>query len=152
MTAKAQANEVTAKLIGAWELVSWYEIKPDGQVDHPLGNDAQGKIIYTADGHVSAQLVRRNPKHFHNDDWRNASVEESAAAWKDYFGYFGKYSVDEQQQTVTHHIEGSWFPNLVGTRQVRHYRFENSQLILDADTAWGRVRIIWKRTSSMNAD
>lgn len=37
-------------------------------------------------------------------------------------------------------------PELVGTNQVRHYRFEDSRLTLDADTAWGRVRIIWERS------
>jgi hypothetical protein len=74
-----------------------------------------------------------------------ATAEEKAAAWGNYFGYFGTYTLDEQAQAITHHIEGSWFPNLVGTRQVRYYHFEGSQLVLDADTEWGQVRIVWKK-------
>ena len=137
--------DVTERLIGAWALVSWYEIAPDGHIGYPLGEDSVGQIVYSADGHVAAQIARRNPRRFPEDDPRKASDADSAAAWKDYFGYFGRYSVDLEQETVTHHIEGAWFPNLVGTRQVRHYRFEGAQLILDADTAWGRVRVIWSR-------
>lgn len=46
---------------------------------------------------------------------------------------------------MVHHIEGSWFPNLVGADQKRYYRFEGDQLLLDADTAWGRVQIAWEK-------
>ena len=146
MTALARAETAVDWLIGAWDLISWYETKPNGDIEYPLGEDALGKLIYSADGHVSAQLVRRNLDRFGNDDWRRASEDESAAAWKGYFGYFGTYSVDLERRSVIHHIEGAWFPNLVGTNQVRRYRFEDSRLTLDAETAWGRVRIIWERS------
>jgi hypothetical protein len=132
-------------LIGAWTLVAWYETRPDGRIDYPLGEDALGMIIYSADGHVSAQLVRRDMGRFRSEDWRQAAADESCAAWKAYFGYFGRYTLDTERATVTHHIEGTWFPNLFGTDQVRHYRFDGTRLTLDADTAWGRVCIIWKR-------
>lgn len=135
-------------LIGAWSLVSWYETKPDGRVDYPLGDDAIGMIVYTADGHVSAQLVRGDMDRFRSEDWRQATRDESAAAWKAYFGYFGRYVLDTERRTVTHQVEGAWFPNLFGTDQVRHYRFDGKRLILDADTAWGQVRIIWERPPS----
>jgi hypothetical protein len=134
------------RLIGAWDLVSWSEIKSDGNTDPSPGDI--GKLIYTAEGYVSAQIVRRDLDHFQYDDWRRASEAEIATAWKGYFGYFGTYSVDAARQVITHHIEGASFPNLVGTNQVRHYRFEDSRLILDADTAWGRVRAIWERAAA----
>jgi hypothetical protein len=52
---------------------------------------------------------------------------------------------DEQGKAVVHHIQGSWFPNLVGADQQRYYRFNGEQLVLDADTGYGRVRIVWGR-------
>jgi len=82
---------------------------------------------------------------FRKDDWRSAWDTEIAAAWKSYFGYFGTYSVDPERQRITHHIGGAFFPNLVGTDQVRWYRFEGERLVLDADTEWGRIRAIWER-------
>src|SRR4051794_8129239 len=41
-----------------------------------------------------------------------------------YFRYFGTYEIDEAAGVVAHLIEGSWFPNLVGKQELRHYRFE----------------------------
>ena len=66
-------------------------------------------------------------------------------AWVNYFGYFGTYSVDEENKVVIHRLEGSWFPNLVGTEQIRYYRFEGKHLVLEAKTPWGNVRIVWEK-------
>jgi hypothetical protein len=49
---------------------------------------------------------------------------------------------------VVHHIQGSWFPNLIGTDQIRHFRFDGDQLILDAVTAWGNVHIVWRKVDA----
>jgi hypothetical protein len=135
-----------ARLIGAWDLVSLFEVGSEGKTDPSPGDI--GKLIYSADGHVSAQIVRKNLSPFESDDWRRASEAESVEAWKSYFGYFGTYSVDAARQVITHRIEGASFPNLVGTDQLRHYHFEGSQLILDADAAWGRLRAIWERAAA----
>jgi len=134
------------RLIGAWDLASCVEIKSDGRKDS--SSPGIGKLIYTADGHVSAQIVQRDLGRFQSDDWRVASDAESATAWKSYFGYFGTYFVDPERQVITHHIEGAWFPNLIGTDQLRRYRFDGSRLVLDADTAWGCIRAIWERAAA----
>jgi hypothetical protein len=52
-------EDIARALIGAWRLVSWSEIKKDGTTDYPLGQDAIGQLIYSADGHVAAQLARK---------------------------------------------------------------------------------------------
>lgn len=111
-------DETLTRLLGAWRLVSWEIRNPDGTVTAPLGTGEIGQLMYDADGRMSAQLVRPNQARFASDDWRQASPEEKARAWSDYFGYFGTYTVDEQEKAVVHHIEGSWFPNLVGENQM----------------------------------
>jgi hypothetical protein len=110
-----------------------------------LGPDAVGQISYTNDGRMSAQLMRPPSERFANEDWRQALTEEKSVAWQNYFGYFGSFSIDAVNHAVTHHIEGSWFPNLIGTEQVRYFRFEGDRLILDADTEWGKVHIVWQK-------
>jgi hypothetical protein len=135
----------TEKLLGAWRLISWEEHEPGREVTYPVGPDAVGQISYDAAGRMSAQLVRPNQQRFTSEDWREASKDEKASAWSNYFGYFGTYTVNEKAATIVHHIEGSWFPNLVGTDQVRHYRFDGDRVILNADTKWGHVRIIWEK-------
>ena len=145
MSVKTEADRTREKLLGTWLLVSWEARDASGAVTYPLGEDAVGQISYDVAGRMSAQLMRRNQAHFAGDDWQQARVEEKAAAWSGYFGYFGTYTIDERARAVTHHIEGSWFPNLVGTKQIRYYRFEGDRLVLDADTAWGQVRIVWEK-------
>lgn len=143
------AARARAELLGTWKLVAWQSIKSDGTVDYPLGDDALGQLTYDTSGRVSAQLVRAGQPRFASDDWRRASATEMCASWPSYFGYFGTFTVDADAATVIHHIEGSWFPNLAGVDQVRHYRFAEDQLVLDADTNWGQVRIIWRKLASI---
>jgi len=50
---------------------------------------------------------------------------------------------------VIHHVEGSWFPNLLNTKQTRHFQFEGSRLVLNADTEWGQVQIVWERMDAV---
>jgi Lipocalin-like domain len=133
------------KLVGTWRLISWEERDGGGEVHYPLGPDAIGQISYERTGRMSAQLMRSKQPLFKREDWRQATTEEKAAAWSGYFGYFGTFTVDELAGAVVHHIEGSWFPNLVGTDQVRYFQFEGQQIILDADTEWGKVRIVWEK-------
>jgi hypothetical protein len=142
----ADERDVRARLIGSWELVTWQSIGQDDTIGYPLGEDAVGQLMYDDDAdRVCAQLVRVNQPRFASEDWQEATGPEMAAAWPNYFGYFGTFTIDTAAATVTHHIDAGWFPNLVGTQQVRHYRFANDQLVLDADTTWGKVRIVWTK-------
>jgi hypothetical protein len=83
------------------------EIKSNGKQVYPLGKNAIGQIIYSMDGHVAAQLACRRRKRFDSEDWKDASEAEGARAWKEYFGYFGAYSIGLRQDAVIHHVEGS---------------------------------------------
>jgi hypothetical protein len=132
-------------LVGTWRLISCEEREVGGGVNYPLGPDAIGQISYDAAGRMSAQLMRSNQAQFGREDPLQATTEEKVAAWSNYFGYFGTYMIDSKAATVVHHIEGSWFPNLIGTDHVRYFRFEGERLVLDADTAWGQVRNVWEK-------
>jgi hypothetical protein len=139
------ATDIRANLLGAWRLVTWQSINTDGTVDYPLGPDAVGQLMYTDNNRMSAQLAAVDQPPFASDDWRYATAEEMARAWPKYFGYFGTFAIDTDRGAVIHYIDAGWFPNLPGTQQVRHYRFEDDLLVLDADTEWGKVRIIWEK-------
>lgn len=133
-------------LAGAWSLEAWQTIDTNGAVTYPLGEDAVGELTYDDEsGTMSAQLVAADQARFASDDWQQASPDEMVAAWPRYFGYFGTFTVDESTRTVTHHIRSGWFPNLAGTEQVRHCHLDEDRLTLEAETAWGSVRIVWRR-------
>ena len=66
----------------------------------------------------------------------------------------GQLMYDADKAAVTHHIESGWFPNLVGTQQVRYHRFDGERLVLDADTAaeCGQPMVMASSRSLMNAE
>ncbi|WP_327063509.1 lipocalin-like domain-containing protein [Kitasatospora purpeofusca] len=45
------------RVIGAWQLVALTATDVNGAATHPLGTEARGMLIYTPDGHVSAQIA-----------------------------------------------------------------------------------------------
>jgi len=139
-------NDIRQRLIGSWDLVS-YEIRtPAGQVSQTLGPDPVGRISYDAEGRMSAQLMRRGVPRFGGTAREKATTDEIVAAWRGYIGYFGRYTIDEVNSAVIHEVEAAWYPNFVGTKQVRHYVFEGDRLTLQADSPSGRSTIVWKRS------
>jgi hypothetical protein len=76
--------------------------------------------------------------------------------------------VNQRARTTEQQLLGSWtliewseeksggskaFPlgeDAVG-QIIRHYRFEDELLVLDADTDWGRVRIVWRKAKDASS-
>ena len=140
-----EAQRLMDQLVGAWTLVEWSERRPDGGKAFPLGADAIGQIIYSADGHVAAQLARRDVRSFASGDWRDARVDEASRAFKDYFGYFGpsRSTVPPAPWCITSRAHG-FRTSMASIRRVG-FSIDGDVLHLDADTDWGQVVIIWKR-------
>jgi hypothetical protein len=118
-TAPAQAPD---PIIGTWRLVSFLSQDSTGQQRPVWGEHPTGLIIYTSDGHVSAQLY--DPRRPRVGEIANAIP--SAAAQASYGGlytYFGTFSVDVSAHTVSHHVEGAMAPDWVGSTLIRAYRF-----------------------------
>jgi hypothetical protein len=59
--------------------------------------------------------------------------------------YWGNYTVDMVAGTVTHHVDGSFSARMIGTDQVRSFRFEGEDRIVlspggQSELTWVRVR------------
>jgi hypothetical protein len=121
-------------VLGAWELVSF--VARDAATDeerHPLGPAPRGLILYTADGHMSAQLAD--------------------ADMQGYLSYGGRFSVDEDTATLRHDVMVSMMPELLTQPQFRDAVIDGDILTLSATrtdeagvTTHSRLR--WKRSSS----
>jgi hypothetical protein len=141
-----RSDDVAAKFVGSWSLMSWTLTAPDGRIEFPYGEDAVGCIIYTPEGRMAAHLMRRQRDLFRSDNRRESTPEERAAAFLDYFSYCGSYTLHPDARTITHHVEACSFPNWVGTDLVRNFRFEGDSLTLWAALASGAEHIlVWKR-------
>ena len=146
VAAWAQGN-IQQRLTGAWDLVSYELRTTDGKTAQPLGAGPVGRISYDAAGRMSAHLMRRGVPKFAAARREDATADEMVAAWRGYVSYFGRYTVDEKTSSVIHHVEGAWYPNYVGTKQVRVYRFDGDRLTLHAESASGRTTVVWKRSN-----
>lgn len=132
-----------ADLVGGWKLESWALLYEDGrEPEYPLGRNASGLILYTADGFVSATLARAGRKPL--DSTADA---EKAKAYDDCFAYAGSYEV--KGDAVFHSIEVATNPALAGITSTRNIALEGNRLTLSGpDFAAGSPRyhrIIWRR-------
>ncbi|MFD7406007.1 lipocalin-like domain-containing protein [Streptomyces sp. NPDC059866] len=150
-TAENRAREeVRRRLIGAWQLVSYTATSADGDVIHPFGPTPYGLIVYTPEGHMSAQLGRGERAPMRSARLEDASPGELAEAAAGYVAYGGPFEVVDPG-TVEHHVTTSLFPNWVGRSQVRTVEFAGSFLRLGLATPtrlWGAQRtaqLIWNR-------
>ena len=135
------------RLIGAWRLVDAVEEPADGSpVRHPHGEHPTGLILYTADGHMSVQIMMRERGPVGSGDWSDLTPEEYAEEARGYFAYSGAFRVDEAAGTVTHLVEVALFPGWVGSAQPRVAKLDGDALELSsALTAFSRGKLVTTR-------
>ena len=133
-------------LIGAWRLVT-YEAHTGDDVLYPLGEDASGYIMYTPDGYMSVLMMAAGRPNFVGGDMLAGTDEEKLAA-STFVAYCGSY--DYQGDRVIHKIEVAFYPNRVGTEQVRFVQLDGDELILTTPPMVlagksRKGRIVWER-------
>jgi hypothetical protein len=152
---KATARE----LLGIWDLVSYEDHRPNGEVLSWWGPHPSGVLTYSPSGRMTVQFMRDpRPTFAAGRVWgpdnqrllSAASAAEVQEAFTGYYAYFGTYEVDERAQAVTHHIKASLRSHEVGVDYVRPFELSGDQLKLrypvTADDGEIRTRIIiWHR-------
>lgn len=124
------------QLVGAWRL-AWLDAPgPDGKFQRI--SDAKGSLIYAAEGVVSVQVMYAQAQ----PAAQNAPVQY---AQDGYEASFGRYTVDEAAQTVTHHYEGSLVRAVLGQDLPRRYRLSEGRLILTSTRADEQWLAAWER-------
>ncbi|QLL06049.1 lipocalin-like domain-containing protein [Mycobacterium vicinigordonae] len=124
-------NRLAEGLLGGWRLESFIS-RSDGtdEVRYPFGEKPSGLILYTSDGHMSAQLTPGDHSQF--------------------VSYGGRFDVDEAAAEVCHRVMISTMPELLHQPQIRHARIDGDRLTLSATqtSATGRVTqstLVWRR-------
>jgi len=118
----------TNPLIGTWRLISYEARTGDGAVSYPLGKNPSGFILYSEDGYMSVTMMSANRTNYASSDLRAGTPEEKLAAAETYLSYSGRYTFEGDR--VLHHVEVSFFPNRVGTTQVRHLTLSGNTVTL----------------------
>ena len=71
-------------LVGTWRLISWENRTLDGEVSHPLGEDASGYIAYNEDGYVFVAIMGPARRPFVAGGLLSGSTAEKAGAAETY--------------------------------------------------------------------
>ncbi len=129
-SAPADASAQVERFLGAWTLVEWRNVR-NGETLFPYGDNPSGQIVYTSTGRMTAALMR--------------PPESSGEDPRQFTAYWGSYTVDVAAGTVTHHVEGSVSARMIGTDQVRSFRFVGEDRIVlspggQSELTWERVR------------
>jgi hypothetical protein len=136
-----------ADLIGRWDYLRWEILYPDGSITYPFGDAASGTLLHTADGGMSANVMAGARPLLSTANPRAASGPERARAFDGYFGYAGRWYLEEGQ--VAHEVTVALNPALVGSVQWRRPTLRGRTLTLSVEepVADGlRVhRLVWRR-------
>lgn len=147
-------GQVAPSIVGTWRLVSFVTTDERGDVRQYWDERATGLIVYTEDGHVSAQLYdTRRPKL--GREWDRAEPDAARASFAGLATYYGRYTVDPEESTVTHLVEGAMSPDWTGARLVRRYRFLGPDRVelevlttAEGPSVANRTVLVWERVSS----
>jgi Lipocalin-like domain len=138
------AEPSPASLLGTWELVTFTSRQADGRVEEPWGSHPAGRIVYNADGQVTALLMHER----RNEGDGSRSPPEIQG---EFSAYFGTYQVDAAQRIITHQVTASLAAARASIELRRNFDFKNGMLILSFPATRNGVpvinNLIWKRVS-----
>ena len=129
------ANEgIRGQFVGAWRLARLEQAGADGKIHNA---DSTGLLVFTGDGHMSVQVMERNPQ-------AQAAAGPEQYSQGGYEASFGTYQIDESSHTFTFHVEGALVRSLVGKDLARAFELSGKQLIVKSARPDEHWRVIWE--------
>jgi hypothetical protein len=155
-----QAQLLSKVLVGTWELLSRVDRTASGErrLEPSLGDDPIALLYYDESGHFAAQFMKRNRTTDGPTVSKPAVAGEGKGAPNNsraqggYDAYFGAYSVDDSQGTVTHRLVGALSPENVGQVLTRSMIVAGDELTITLDTARADGEpvtrtLVWRRAT-----
>jgi len=122
------------RFVGAWQL-AWLEGEgADGKIHRA---ESTGLLVFTRDGHISVQVIERNPQ-------AQTSAGPEQYSQGGYEASFGTYEIDESTHTFTFHVEGALVRTLIGKDLPRAFEFSGKQLIVKSTRPDEHWRAAWE--------
>lgn len=120
-----------SQILGAWQLESRTVRAANGDIllDPVLGKQPIGRLFYDASGHMMLQMMRQARAQAISVP-SNPQDSNNPRIVLGYDSYFGTFQVNEPAATITHHVEGSLFPEDLGKHFQRLFRIEGDTFTL----------------------
>jgi hypothetical protein len=131
----AYADDKTL-FVGAWEMIKFEVQNEDKLWKETVIEDTTliGSIVFTKSGIMHVQMV--------STDRENAEINANGEITNGYSAYFGRYSLDIDQKTVTYNRMGHIVDKYKGIVVNRHYDVGEKHLHIYNSPG---ARMIWKR-------
>jgi hypothetical protein len=141
----ARAQSASA-LTGTWALLS-STTERDGNKIYNFGAKPQGKLVIDKAGNWITVITKPDLPKFASNNYMSGTADENKAIAQGILAYFGKYTVNPANHTITVTIQSASVPNWNGQVQKRAYELVGDQLTLIANPALGGgiARMVWKR-------
>jgi hypothetical protein len=111
-------SSLKEQLVGSWSLVQNCEEFQDGKKNcNPLGPNLKGLLMFDANS-FSFQMIGGD----------RAKTADPRTPIGPLVAYFGTYSTNDADNTVTYHIERSTWPNFEGQDQTRIVTIKGDQM------------------------
>jgi Lipocalin-like domain len=127
-------HKIQDRFVGAWKLVWLEEPDANGTVHKA---DCTGLLVYSRDGHMSVQVMYRNPQ----TGGRGGPVQYAQGGYE---ASFGTYQIDERAHSFNYHVEGALVRTLIGKDLTRVYGFSDEQLIVKSSSPDEHWRAAWE--------
>ena len=144
------SNEKTGSLQqqvqGTWTMVS-NVLDQGGNKTEPYGPGAKGSVVLT-NGRVLLIITRADVPKFASNNRTTGTPEENKAAVAGSIAYFGTYTVNDADKMLVMHLDGSTYPNWVGTDQKRTLELSGDEMKFinqNPSMGQGTVTVSWKR-------
>ena len=126
-TAAASTANPNSRFAGAWSLAKIERRDAAGELLAPPTVDRLGYLIYDAGGYMGVTIMRPDREPYSEG---GPTADEALAQLGSYTSYFGRFTVNEAEGFLTHHLEGNLNPGGTGSDYKRFYTFTENSLTL----------------------
>ncbi len=141
-TPQSAATDRTA-INGTWDLVSFEQNEPDGNVSYPYGEMPVGRLTFDPANRMSVFVMKPGRVASVNTTAQipTASAADLRQIADGFMAYYGDFHLDETNKTLITNVEACTIPAWSGTEQKRTYELEGDTLALITPA----TKLTWKR-------
>lgn len=150
------ANGVPTWLVGAWALVRYDDVYPDGRLVEPYGSDPQGLWVIDAQGRYAMQIVRGERGRQSAGDESDGSFDEDKMASIDTNAYYGWLRLRDTQLYT--HIDRALYSEWDNRDESGSFQLQGNLLTYSmaksnvGPSAGVRSVVMWQHLSSRRGD
>jgi Lipocalin-like domain len=150
VTGQSAPSALKNRFIGTWKLVNIEQRNARGEVIAPTPaapSNRTGYLIYDPAGYMAVSIMPVGRKKYAD---AQPTDDEAKAAIAGYAAYFGTFTINEADRSVTHHLQGSLNPGMAPD-QKRFFDLAGNRLTLKPPAAanGNQSRLTWERMADM---